>query len=93
MTWPTSLPGSAGLSKRARRAIETGEIEITEWTTLPWPASTKRRLWAYLHSGPKHASTDTVKHSAAVEMECPLPEKYLALPALYPDVAIIHAPR
>ncbi len=35
--------------------------------------------------------TDTLKYSAAVQVPCPYTgKKYVALPALYPDVALIH---
>jgi glutaconate CoA-transferase subunit A len=35
--------------------------------------------------------TDTFKYSAAIEVECPFTgQKYAALPALWPDVALIH---
>ena len=35
--------------------------------------------------------TDTFRHSAAKEIDCPFTgEKLAALPALYPDVAAIH---
>jgi glutaconate CoA-transferase subunit A len=38
--------------------------------------------------------TDTFKHSAAIEVTCPFTgQKYAALPALYPDVALIHVHR
>jgi glutaconate CoA-transferase subunit A len=38
--------------------------------------------------------TDTFKHSAAQEVECPFTgQKLAALPALYPDVAILHVHR
>lgn len=84
-----------GLSKRARRAIETGEIEITEWTNaaLAWRYKAAAMGVSFIPAR-SMLGTDTVKHSAAVEMECPFTgKKYLALPALYPDVAIIHVHR
>jgi glutaconate CoA-transferase subunit A len=38
--------------------------------------------------------TDTFKYSGAKEILCPFTnQKYAAVPALYPDVAIIHVPR
>ena len=35
--------------------------------------------------------TDTFRHSAAKEILCPFTgQKYVALPALFPDVSVIH---
>ena len=84
-----------GLSRRARQAIETGEIEITEWTNaaLAWRYKAAAMGVSFIPAR-NMLGTDTVKYSAAVEMECPFTgKKYLALPALYPDVAIIHVHR
>ncbi len=84
-----------GLSKVARRAVEKGEIEITEWTNaaLAWRYKAAAMGVSFIPAR-SMLGTDTVKHSAAVELECPFTgKKYLALPALYPDVAIIHVHR
>ena len=84
-----------GLSKRARQAVETGEIEITEWTNaaLAWRYKAAAMGISFIPARCM-LGTDTVKYSAAMEMECPFTgKKYLALPALYPDVAIIHVHR
>jgi glutaconate CoA-transferase, subunit A len=84
-----------GLSKRARQAVEQGEIEITEWTNaaLAWRYKAAAMGVSFIPAR-SMLGTDTVKYSAAVEMECPFTaKKYLALPALYPDVAIIHVHR
>ncbi len=84
-----------GLSKRARQAVEQGEIEITEWTNaaLAWRYKAAAMGVSFIPAR-SMLGTDTVKYSAAVEMECPFTEKkYLALPALYPDLAIIHVHR
>lgn len=84
-----------GLSKMARRAVESGSIEITEWTNaaLAWRYKAASMGVSFL---PVRCmlGTDTAKYSAAVKMECPFTgSEYLAVPALYPDVAIIHVHR
>jgi len=84
-----------GLSKMARNAVESGSIEITEWTNaaLTWRYKAAAMGISFL---PVRCmlGTDTEKYSAAVELECPFTgSKYLAVPALYPDVGIIHVHR
>lgn len=84
-----------GLSKRARQAVEQGEIEITEWTNaaLAWRYKAAAMGVSFIPARCM-MGTDTLKYSAAVEMECPFTgSKYLALPALYPDLAVIHVHR
>jgi glutaconate CoA-transferase subunit A len=81
-----------GLSPHARRVMESGEIEICEWTNYA--------LAVRLHAAaigvpflPTHTmlGTDTLAKSAAKVIECPFTgEKLAALPALSPDVAAIH---
>lgn len=84
-----------GLSRVARKAMESGEIDFTEWTNaaLTWRYKAAAMGVSFM---PVRCmlGTDTEKHSAAMEMECPFTGvKYLAVPALYPDVAIIHVHR
>jgi glutaconate CoA-transferase, subunit A len=84
-----------GLSKAARVAIESGSIEMTEWTNaaLTWRYKAAAMGISFM---PVRCmlGTDTQKYSAAVEIECPFTgSKYLAVPALYPDVGIIHVHR
>jgi glutaconate CoA-transferase subunit A len=84
-----------GLSRTAREAIEKGEIEVTEWTNaaLAWRYKAAAMGISFIPTRTM-LGTDTVKYSAAVEMECPFTgKKYLALPALFPDVALIHVHR
>src|SRR5207253_8032675 len=81
-----------GLSPHARRVMESGEIEVCEWTNYA--------LAVRLHAAaigvpflPTHTmlGTDTFARSAAKVIECPFTgEKLAALPALSPDVAAIH---
>ena len=84
-----------GLSRRSREAVESGEVEVTEWTNaaLAWRYRAAAMGISFVPTRTM-LGTDTVKHSAAVEMECPFTgKKYLALPALFPDVALIHVHR
>ncbi len=84
-----------GLSRRSREAVENGEVEVTEWTnaSLAWRYKAAAMGVSFIPTRTM-LGTDTVKHSAAVEMECPFTgRKYLALPALFPDVALIHVHR
>lgn len=84
-----------GLSRVARKAVESGQIDITEWTNaaLTWRYKAAAMGVSFL---PVRCmlGTDTEKYSAAMEIECPFTgTRYLAVPALYPDVGIIHVHR
>jgi glutaconate CoA-transferase subunit A len=81
-----------GLSPNARRMMESGEIQVTEWTNYA--------LAVRLRAAAEGVSfgicrtmlgTDTLKMSGAKVIECPFTGKrYVALPAIWPDVAAIH---
>jgi glutaconate CoA-transferase, subunit A len=81
-----------GLSPHARRVLESGTVEVCEWTNYALAV----RLQAAAMGVPFLPSrtmlgTDTLARSAARVIECPFTKKPLvALPALYPDVAAIH---
>jgi glutaconate CoA-transferase subunit A len=81
-----------GLSPNARRIIESGEVQVTEWTNYALAV----RFQAAAMGVPflptrTMLGTDTFKNSAAKVIECPFTgEKLVALPALSPDVAAIH---
>lgn len=84
-----------GLSKIGRTAIESGVVETTEWTNaaLTWRYKAAAMGLSFM---PVRCmlGTDTQKYSAAMEMVCPFTGlQYLAVPALYPDVGIIHVHR
>lgn len=84
-----------GLSPNARRVMESGEVEVTEWTnaTLDWRYKAASMGIPFLPARTM-LGTDTFKHSAAKTVTCPFTgQKLLAVPALYPDVAIIHVHR
>jgi glutaconate CoA-transferase subunit A len=81
-----------GLSRHARRLIESGKIELCEWTNaaLAWRLRAAAMGVSFIPSRIM-LGTDTFAHSAAIEVTCPFTgQKYAALPALWPDVALIH---
>jgi glutaconate CoA-transferase, subunit A len=84
-----------GLSSNARRQFQSGDIKVTEWTnaTLSWRYKAAAMGLPFIPAR-SMMGTDTFKYSAAKEIECPFTGKKLAaIPALYPDVAIIHVHR
>ncbi len=81
-----------GLSAQARRLMESGEVEVCEWTNYAL-ACRFRAAATGVPFVPVRSmlGTDTFRESAAKEIECPFTGKPLmAVPALYPDVALIH---
>ncbi|MBS3947999.1 MAG: CoA transferase subunit A [Dethiobacter sp.] len=84
-----------GLSKVARRAYETGKIKAVEWSNgaLAWRYKAAAMGIPFLPARVM-LGTDTAKYSAMKEIPCPYTGiKLAALPALYPDVGIIHVHR
>jgi glutaconate CoA-transferase subunit A len=81
-----------GLSPHARRVMESGEVECTEWTNYILAVRLKAAAMGLPFLPARSMlGTDTFKHSAAQEVRCPFTgEKLIAVPALYPDVAAIH---
>jgi glutaconate CoA-transferase subunit A len=81
-----------GLSPNARRYMESGEVQVCEWTNYS--------LMARLRAAAEGVSfgvvrcmlgTDTFRMSGAKVVECPFTgKKFAAVPALWPDVAVIH---
>src|SRR5262249_37772134 len=81
-----------GLSPHARRIMESGEVEFTEWTNYTLAVRLKAAAMGlpFLPARPM-LGTDTFRYSGAKEIACPFTgERLLAVPALYPDVAAIH---
>ncbi len=81
-----------GLSPHGRRVIESGEVETTEWSNYALAARFKAAAMG-LSFLPMRSmmGTDTFKKSPAKEIVCPYTgERFLAIPACYPDVAVIH---
>ena len=84
-----------GLSPNARRYMESGTVQVTEWSNaaLGWRLKAAAMGLPYLPSRTL-LGTDTFKYSAAKEVVCPFTGKKLAaLPALFPDVSVIHVHR
>jgi glutaconate CoA-transferase subunit A len=84
-----------GLSPNARRMMESGEVRVTEWSnaTLGWRYKAAVMGIPFLPAR-SILGTDVFKHSAAKEIVCPFTgQKLAAIPALFPDVGIIHVHR
>jgi glutaconate CoA-transferase, subunit A len=81
-----------GLSPHARRVMESGEVECTEWTNYTLAVRFKAAAMGVPFLPARSMlGTDTFARSAAKVITCPFTgEKLAALPALYPDVAAIH---
>ncbi|MHB8894242.1 MAG: CoA transferase subunit A [Candidatus Geothermincolia bacterium] len=81
-----------GLSASARRAFQSRDIRKTDWSNgaLAWRFAAGAAGLSFIPSR-QMLGTDTFKRSAAKTVECPFTgQRYCALPALYPDVAVIH---
>jgi glutaconate CoA-transferase subunit A len=84
-----------GLSPNARRYLESGAVRMTEWSnaTLGWRYKAAAMGIPFLPAR-SVLGTDTFTHSAAKEIECPFTGiPLLAIPALFPDVGVIHVHR
>ena len=84
-----------GMSPNSRHAVESGEIELTEWTNaaLDWRFKAAGMGIPFLPAR-SMLGTDVFRFSAAKEIQCPFTgQKLLAVPALFPDVGIIHVHR
>ncbi len=84
-----------GLSRAARKLFEEAKIEVCEWTNaaLAWRYRAASMGIPFIPARVMFG-TDTMKYSAAKTTTCPFTGKtLLALPALYPDLAVIHVHR
>jgi len=81
-----------GLSPHARRVMQSGEVEVTEWTNYALAVRLKAAAMGLPFLPARNMlGTDVFRHSAAKTIRCPFTGETLnALPALYPDVALIH---
>src|SRR5205085_6185555 len=81
-----------GLSPHARRVLESGEVECTEWSNYALAVRLKAAAMGVPFLPARSLlGTDTFRHSGACAIACPFTgEKLVALPALVPDVAAIH---
>jgi glutaconate CoA-transferase subunit A len=81
-----------GIPKMTRKYFESGEVECTEWTNaaMTWRLKAAAMGVSFIPVRDMLGS-DTAIYSGAKEITCPFTgKKYLAVPALFPDVAIIH---
>src|SRR4030043_527926 len=81
-----------GLSPNARKYLESGEVDITDWSNYALAIRFKAAAMG-LSFLPFRGSrgTDTFKYGSGKTIICPFTgETYMAVPALYPDVAAIH---
>ena len=81
-----------GLSPHARRITESGQVELCEWSNytlaLRFQAASMGVPFLPVRS---LNGTDSFHHSAARQIDCPFTGIRLsAIPALWPDVAVIH---
>src|SRR5438309_10675871 len=81
-----------GLSSHARRVMESGEVECTEWSNYSLAVRFKAAAMGLPFLPIRSMlGTDTFRRSGACEIACPFTgERLAAVPALYPDVAAIH---
>jgi glutaconate CoA-transferase subunit A len=81
-----------GYSPNGRRLIESGAVRIAEWSNagLAWRYKAAAMGVPFLPARVMLGS-DTFRYSSAREIDCPFTgQKLMAVPALYPDVGIIH---
>ncbi|MCP4748594.1 MAG: CoA transferase subunit A [Desulfobacteraceae bacterium] len=81
-----------GLSPNARRVMQSGEVEVCEWTNYALAVRLKAASEGVSYGIVRTMmGTDTFKMSGAKIVKCPFTgKKYAAVPAIWPDVAIIH---
>src|SRR5574340_568294 len=81
-----------GLSPNGRRFMESGAVRTTEWSNagLGWRYKAAAMGVPFL-PGRVMLGSDTLRYSAGKLIQDPFTgQKLLAVPALYPDVGIIH---
>ncbi|CAN5428621.1 glutaconate CoA-transferase subunit A [soil metagenome] len=81
-----------GLSPHARRVMESGTVACTEWSNYTLALRFKAAAMGVPFLPVRSLlGTDTFARSAAREILCPFTGlKLAAIPALYPDLAVIH---
>jgi len=81
-----------GLSPNARKYMQSGDVEICEWTNYAMAARIKAAAMGVPFVPIRNMmGTDTVKHSAAKIVKCPFTGgNFVLAPALYPDISAIH---
>ncbi len=81
-----------GYSPNGRSFIESGAVRIAEWSNagLAWRYKAAAMGVPFLPARVMLGS-DTFRYSSAKEITCPFTgQKLMAVPALYPDLSIIH---
>jgi acyl CoA:acetate/3-ketoacid CoA transferase alpha subunit len=84
-----------GKSCTGPRLLKEGKLEVSEWSnaSFAWRLKAAALGLSFIPAR-SMLGTDTCAYSGAREIICPFTnQKYLALPALYPDVAIVHVHR
>lgn len=81
-----------GLSANARKYMESGEVEVCEWTNYTLAARYKAATAGVSFFPIRNLmGTDTFKYSGAKMAKCPFTgTNYALVPALYSDVSVIH---
>jgi glutaconate CoA-transferase, subunit A len=81
-----------GLSTVARKYMQSGKVQVTEWSNYSLAARLKAAAMGVPFVPTRNLmGTDTFKYSATKVVECPFTGKKVVLqPALYPDISIIH---
>jgi glutaconate CoA-transferase subunit A len=81
-----------GLSPHARRVMEHGDVQVCEWSNYTLALRYRAAAMGVPFLPARTLlGTDTYVKSAARPITCPFTaEPLVAIPALYPDVAVIH---
>ena len=81
-----------GLSPNARKYMESGEVEVCEWTNYTLSVRFKAACAGVsFHPIRNMMGTDTFKYSGAKMVTCPFTgTKYALVPALFSDVGLLH---
>lgn len=81
-----------GLSANARRYMESGKVEVSEWTNYSLSVRFKAAAAGVsFYPSRNIMGTDTFRFSGAKIIQCPFTgTKYAAMPAIFPDVTAIH---
>jgi glutaconate CoA-transferase subunit A len=81
-----------GLSTCSRKYVQSGKVKAVEWTNYALTVRLKAAAMGVPYLPTRNMmGTDTFKYSAAKTAKCPYTgKKMILLPALSPDVAVIH---
>lgn len=81
-----------GLSPNARRYIESGAVQVTEWSNYALAIRFRAAAMGVSFLPIRGTlGTDTYTYGAGKTVKCPFTGRpYMLVPALYPDVAAIH---